>query len=422
MRARGNELLEFTEARRIVLASCALLGAERVDLSEALWRTLAEDVVSGDDVPSADNSAMDGFAVIAAETREAREDGPVGLRVVGEIAAGRPPRVTVGRGEAAKIMTGGVMPDGADAVVMVERTRERNGEVLVFSPTKPGQNVRRVGEDVRKGERVYRSGELVGPAELGVLASLGFAQVTVGRKPVAAIATTGNELIDVSEELSPGMVRSSNTYTLLGQIREAGGEPEVLGNSSDREDELESVMKKGSKADILITSGGVSAGEYDLVPKVAEKVGEVSFHRVAMKPGSPMAFGRIGEAVWFGLPGNPVASMVCFEEFVRPAIFKMIGRREAFRPEVKVRCGTAIKQSTRVHFVRVTVKREEGELYAYPAREQGSGILTSVSLADGLLVLEPGTAVLPRGAELTMQVLRPGRFLERIGADEHKEK
>jgi len=421
MRARGNELLEFTEARRIVLASCALLGAERVDLSEALWRTLAEDVVSGDDVPSADNSAMDGFAVVAADTREATDDKPVALRVVGEIAAGPPPHATVRREQAARIMTGGVMPDGADAVVIVERAREKDGRVLIFSPAKPGQNVRRKGEDIRKGKVVYRSGELVRAAELGVLASLGFPEVSVFRRPVVAIVTTGDELIDVAEELSPGMVRSSNTYTLLGQVREAGGEAEVLGKASDREDELESMMKCGRKADMLITSGGVSAGEYDLVPKVAERIGEVRFHGVAMKPGSPMAFGRIGETVWFGLPGNPVASMVCFEMFVRPAILKMTGRRRVFRPEVKVRTGTGITRSARVHFMRVSVEREDEELVAYPAREQGSGILTSVSVADGLLIVEAGEAALPRGTELTMQVLRAGRLLERTGPRERRE-
>ena len=416
MSAERSDRMEFTRAREIVLGSCEPVDSEQVQLLDALWRTLAEEIVSHDDVPAADNSAMDGFAVMCADTAEASDENPVPLQIVGEVAAGSSPGVTVGPCEAVRIMTGGVMPGGADAVVVLEQVQERDGDVLVFSAARPGQNIRRIGEDIKKEEIVYKRGEFVGPAELGVLASLGYAQVSVSRRPVAAILTTGNELIEVSEELSPGRVRSSNTYTLFGQIREAGGEARILGNAADAEVDLERMMMEGVEADLLITSGGISAGKYDLVPKVVAGIGEVLFHGVAMKPGNPMSFGRIGGTLWFGLPGNPVASMVCFEEFVRPAILKMIGRRSVHRPEVKIRCGTDIKQSPgRAHFMRAVVQMENGEPFAYPAREQGSGILTSVSLADGLLVVEPGEGVIPRGTELTMRVIREDRYLRRVG-------
>ncbi len=410
---------EFKEARRSVLNCARPLEAEEVGLREALWRTLAEDVTAADDVPAADNSAMDGFALRAEETAGASQDTPVALRIAGEIAAGPPPGVAAGPGEAARIMTGGVMPEGADAVVMVEKVEEREGEVLVCSPVKTGLNVRRKGEDINRGDTVYKRGEYIGPAELGVLASIGRSRVRVYRRPTVAILTTGSELIEVDEELLPGRVRSSNTYTLIGQVREAGGKPMLLGNAADSPEELQQGITKGYGADVLVTSGGVSAGKFDLLPKAAEKMGEVIFRGVGMKPGAPVAFGRIGGMLWFGLPGNPVASVVCFEEFVRPALLKMGGRREVFRPEVEVRCGAEIRRSPdRVHFVRVTVKREGCEVFAYPTREQGSGILTSVSLADGLLVVRSGDEPVRRGRRLRMQVLRGERWLREIGNKE----
>jgi len=411
----SGQRTEFATARKIVLDSCRIVKPERVELLDALWRTLAEDIVSKDDVPSADNSAMDGFALRVEDTMAARHDKPISLRVGGEIAAGSSQPAAVEPGEAIRIMTGGVMPDGADAVVIVEIVQERDDDVLIFSPAKPGQNVRRKGEDVKRGSLVYKGGEFVGPAELGVLASLGCVQVNVFRKPVAAVLTTGDELVGIGEKLLPGRVRSSNTYTLFGQLEEAGAEPEILGNATDAEEELERMITRGRKADILITSGGISAGKFDLVPKVMGRIGEVHFRGVAMKPGNPMSFGKLGETLWFGLPGNPVASMVCFEQFVRPAILKMSGRPSFFRPEVMVRCGREFKQSAgRVHFMRVTVRKEEEAPFAYPAKEQGSGILTSVSLADGLLVVEAGEGVLPRGTELRMQVLRGDRYLKEM--------
>ncbi|HWP28561.1 MAG TPA: gephyrin-like molybdotransferase Glp, partial [Chloroflexota bacterium] len=333
--ATTKSLLSVDEALAAILEKIPVLEPEEVFLDEALGRVLAEDIYADIDVPPFDNSAMDGYAVIAADTAPATPERPVVLRVVADLPAGYLPQTPVRHGEAVRIMTGAPMPPGADAIVRVEDTARGEGVVLVYAPTRPGRDVRRAGEDVRAGERILPRGTYVRPAEVGMLAMLGRRRVRVIRRPRVAVLTTGDELVDVDEPLTPGKIRNINLYSLIAQVRWCGGEPISLGVARDTVEELEAKIRAGMAADLLVTSAGVSVGDYDVVKTVLDKLGQIDFWRVNMKPAKPIAFGRIGNTPMFGLPGNPASSMVAFEEFVRPAILKMQGRRALRHPTLQ---------------------------------------------------------------------------------------
>lgn len=402
-------MLSVEEARRRVLETIRPLETVEVPLLEALGMTLAEEAVAGNDIPPFDNSAMDGYAVRAEDVAGASGDAPVELAVLGDLPAGYTAEVAVGPGQALRIMTGAPLPPGADAVVPVEATRAGEGRVIVLEEVAKGDNVRRAGEDVKAGERVLAAGTLVGPAELGMLASLGYARVRCFRRAVAGIISTGDELVGVEEELAPGKIRDSNSYTLYGMVREAGGEPLRLGIVRDDAALLErTILDNLERVDLFVTSGGVSVGDYDMVKDVLGKLGEMNFWKVAMRPGKPQAFGHVGGKPLFGLPGNPVSVMVSFEQFVRPALLKMMGRSSLFRPQVTAVLEAPIgRKEGRTEFIRVIVEWRDGRYRARPTGPQGSGILKSMVLGNGLAVLPEDVGRLEPGAEVTVQLLRP---------------
>jgi molybdopterin molybdotransferase len=405
-------MISVEEAAERILAPVRVLEAERRPPLDTLGQVLAEDVRAAFSIPPLDNTAMDGYAVRAADTAGARSDAPRFLRVVGELHAGRAPEVAVEPGTAVRIMTGAAMPPGADAVVQFELTTEASpgaaepGRVGVLRPTRPGSNIRRAGEDVRAGEVVLAAGTEIRPAEVGVLASLGLTSVAVVRRPRVAVLSTGDELRAPGEALVPGTIYDANTYSVAALVRRYGGTATLLGIARDHQEDLVARIRAGLDADLLITSAGVSTGDYDLVKRVLAAEGEIDFWQVRMKPGRPLAFGQIQGVPVVGLPGNPVASMVAFEQFVRPAILKMLGKRRLRKPEVEARLvGSAGNSDGRRCFVRASVAREGDEYVATVTGPQGSGILTSMSQANGLVLIPEEVAEVTTGDRVRVQML-----------------
>ncbi len=384
-------MLSVEEALQRILAAIPVLGAETVELTAALGRVLAEPVVAGRDLPPWDNSSMDGYALRAADTAGATADRPARLRLLGEIPAGTVAHRAVGGGEAYRILTGAPVPAGADAVIPQEEVRREGGIVVVPRPVTLGDFVRPRGEDIRAGDAVLDPGTVLAPAALGVLAALGRPLVRVYQRPRVAILSTGDELVDLDAVPGPGQIPNSNTYTLSAQVREAGGVPVNLGIARDTREHLEERFRWGLAADVVVSSAGVSVGDRDFVREVMEKLGaELDFWKVSMRPGKPLTFGRVGGRPFFGLPGNPVSSMVTFELFVRPALRRMAGDLRLFRPRVTARLAEPLDNpGPRRGYLRVRVTEEAGELIARPTGEQGSGILKSMLLADGLAVVAP---------------------------------
>lgn len=412
-----ESLLSVDEVRERVLAAVRPLPAVRVPLLDALGLVLAQPVFAGHDVPPFTNSAMDGYAVRAADTTGASYHRPVTLAVIAEIPAGSCPAVSIGPGQAARIMTGAVLPKGADAVVRFEETDEwdasgssasagKRAEVRVFRPAKPSENVRLAGEDIKAGQEVLPAGTVLRPACIGLLASLNQRWVTVHRRPRVAILATGNEVIDLGPELLPGQIRNSNNYTLAALVKQCGGEPVLLGVVRDEPDEIRLRLRSARGVDLILTSGGVSIGDYDLVKHVLQAEGRVELWQVRIKPGKPMAFGWIGGVPMLGLPGNPVAAYVAFLQFGRPAILKMLGYQDWTLPTVRARLlAPCENRGQRRHFVRVHVERQGEEYVARPVGEQGSGILSSVAQANGLAVIPEQWNEAPAGAFVDVQLL-----------------
>jgi molybdopterin molybdotransferase len=388
-------MLSVEEALARVLGAIPVLGAESVELPAAHGRVLAESVVSGRDIPPWDNSSMDGYALRAADTAGASAERPVRLRLAGEAAAGAVTERPVGPGEAYRILTGAPMPPGADTVVPQEEIRREDGAVLVSRPSPPANYVRPRAEDIRTGETVLEPGALLGPAALGVLAALGRALVRVHQRPRVAILSTGDELVDLATPPGPGQIPNSNTYTLAAQVREAGGIPVNLGIARDSREDLEAHFRAGLGSDMLVSTAGVSVGDRDFVREVMEKLGaELDFWKVNMRPGKPLTFGRVAGRPFFGLPGNPVSSMVTFELFVRPALRRLAGDPRLFRPRATARMGGRLDNpGPRWGYLRVRLTDEAGGLVARATGEQGSGILTSMLRADGLAVVPPDTRI-----------------------------
>jgi molybdopterin molybdotransferase len=400
-------MLTVEEAREHVLGSIARLEEVELPLLETLGLNLAQDAVASNQIPPFDNSAMDGYAVRAGDVAGASEDSPVELTVLGDLPAGYTADAEVGEGQALRIMTGAPLPGGADTVIPVESTRAEGDRVLILEGLPEGSHVRMAGEDVKTGETVMEVGTSVGPAELGMLASLGYAHVRCFRRAVVGIISTGDELVGVEEELEPGKIHDSNSYTVYGMVREAGAEPLRLGVVRDEAALLERTIEENlERVDLFVTSGGVSVGDYDMVKDVLGKLGEMNFWKVAMRPGKPQAFGHIGGKPLFGLPGNPVSVMVSFEQFVRPALRKMMGHRELFRPEVTAVLDSPLgRKQGRVEFIRVVVEWREGRYHAHATGPQGSGILKSMVIGNALAVLPEDVGRLEPGSEVTVQLL-----------------
>jgi len=381
-------LLSIDEAVDAVLAATGPLPAEAAQLLDALGRAVAADIVSDEQVPSFDNSAMDGYAVRGEELAAGRTR----FRVAVEIPAGRYVAEALGPGEAAKIMTGAPLPPGVDTVVPVEMTGQAGDTLVVDEAVRPGANVRHAGEDVAVGDVVLPRGARLGPAELGLLASIGVDPVPVTRRPRVAILATGSELVAVGDPVGPGQIRNSNSYTAYGQVLAAGAEPVLLGIARDDLDETRRLIAGALEHDVVLTSGGVSVGEFDFVKRVQEELGvQRRFWGVATKPGKPLAFGTRGRTLVFGVPGNPVAAMVSFELYIRPALLALQGRRDLYRPYVMATAAEPVwrtKERTEARRCRL-LHHGDGWVFTTTG-PQGSGILRSMALADGLAFIPPG--------------------------------
>jgi len=406
-------VISLNEAVDLVLAAVRPVAAERVPLLEALGRTAAADVVSPEDVPSFDNSAMDGFAARGADLAGvARSDG---LPIVVEIPAGSVAAEPLGPGDAARIMTGAPLPAGADTVVQAEHTEERDGRVFVRTAPAAGRNVRYAGEDVRRGDVVLPRGAALGPAELGLLASIGVEELAVARRPRVAILATGSELVPLGQPLGPGQIRNSNSFAAWGQTLAAGAEPVLLGIAPDDPDETRRLISRALDEDVTITSGGVSVGDYDFVKQIEAELGvERRFWGVATKPGKPFAFGVRDGRLVFGAPGNPVAAMVSFELYIRPALLALQGRRDIWRPWLTAAAAEAVKATRdRVEVRRCLLARDgRGDWRFTTTGPQGSGILRSMVLADGL-VFVPSAHGGGRAGEYYLVMLLEGSRAER---------
>jgi molybdopterin molybdotransferase len=412
-----EKYLQVSEAQRVVLESVATMGAEQVKLEQSLGRVLAEEVRANRDQPPFDISAMDGYALRSADLASV----PAILEIIEDIKAGDLPSKTLVPGQCARIMTGAPMPQGADAVIRVEDTEAKpDNQVQINQPVKPGNDIRRLGENMRNGEVVLAPGTAITPGVIGVLATVKRAQVQVYRRPRVAILSTGNELEGLDEPVDPNKIPNSNSYALMGQVQALGIEPVLLGIARDDPEELARYLKRGLEYDVLLVSGGTSVGVHDYVRPTIEALGvQMLFWRVSMKPGHPVAFGKIGAKIIFGLPGNPVSSMVCFEQFVAPALRRMMGHARTYRRTVEARMTHNVKhQPGRTEFIRVLLAKEPGGYAATSTGAQGSGMLLSMARADGLAVVPGDSAGLAAGGTVTVQLLDGTFFQDDAGFGE----
>ena len=402
-RKGSRAMLSVEEALEQILERVNPLATERVGITAALGRVLAEPIVSTREIPPWANSSMDGYAVRAGDTRA----GGVLLEVVGRVVAGSLPDREVHAGEAIRIFTGAPLPPGADAVIPQEDVEVDGARIRLARVVREGDYVRPRGEDVRPGDALLDAGRVIGPPEVGLLATLGRVQVSVYRRPRVAILSTGNELADLGTEPGPGQIPNTNTYSLMAQTLDAGADPINLGVAPDRMDAILDRLRAGLGADMLLSSAGVSVGELDLVKGALEELGAtLHLWLVNMRPGKPLTFGTIGDRPIFGLPGNPVSAMVTFELFVRPALRKMAGHRTVGRPRVRARAVQPIANPGRRRgYLRVALSEEQTGLGARLTGDQGSGILRSMVLADGLAVV-PGDTKIGAGDEVEVIVLR----------------
>jgi len=406
-------MVPVEEALEIVLREARALPVEEAALDDTLSRVLAEDVASDLDLPPFDRAAMDGYALRSRDVAGA----PAALEIIGEVRAGQWPDLTVGPGQAARIMTGAPLPPGADAVQPVEKTQPLDEfRVTVLSPVAEGSNVAPRGSEVRAGDVVLARGRVIDPAAIAVLASAGRARVRVARRPVVALLVTGDEIVAVSATPAPGQIRNSNGPAVDAQARLAGATVRLLGVAPDRQDAIAEALGAGLAADVLVVSGGVSAGDYDLVEPALLQLGATFlFTKVAIKPGAPLVFGRRGETLVFGLPGNPVSAQVTFDLFVRPALLKMQGARVLERPRVVVELLADVRnRSGRRSHVPARVRFEGGRLVARPLCSRGSGDLVAHARANALVVIEAARPQAAAGE--TAEAVLLGRFLEDDGA------
>lgn len=407
-------MLSFDEARTLISRQLPVLASEQVSLIQALNRVLASDVVADHDIPLFDNSSMDGYALHASDTVDAGPgSGAVQLKVAGEAGAGTVTSTPLAQGTAIRIMTGAPLPPGADAVLEQEQVIVRNESIEIAAIVPEGKNIRRKGEDLRAGETVITKGAILWAGHLGVLASMGKTEIMVYRRPKVGILTTGNELIDVAEPVTPGKIRNSNAYALFGSVLECGGEPVTLGKVKDEERDLEEGLRKGLEYDALVTSGGVSVGKYDLVLQTLKKIGvEIVFWKVNIKPGMPLAYGLYRKSGTekpvpvFALPGNPVSTMVTFLQFVRPALFRMGGREGDGPPHFNATLEHDIrKQDRKRHFSRGVVRNEHGRLSVRTTGTQSSGVLSSMIRANCLITLREEQMEIRAGEEVEIEFL-----------------
>jgi len=400
-------MISVKEALDNILPFIKPLGAEKVSLLEALGRVIAEDVHAPRDLPPYDNSGMDGYAVRHEDIQNASSDHPIRLEVIADLPAGFISSKTIEKGQAIRIMTGAPIPKGADTVIPIEDTQKEDKEVLILRPAAFGIYIRRAGEDVKKGDKVISIGDLIRPAEVGMLASVGRSSISVYQRPLVAILCTGEELVDVDEGMDEVKIISSNSYTLAAQVKECGAIPIQLGIAKDRKEEIQEKLQEGIRADVLISSAGISVGDYDFVKDALSDLGmKMVFWKVAMKPGKPVAFWTMDGKPVFSLPGNPVSSMVSFEQFVRPSLLKMMGYRQIFRPVIEAILKEDIrKEPGRRHFIRAFVSFEKEHYVATTTGDQGSGILRSMVKANGLIIIPEDEGIVKAGEKVRVQLL-----------------
>jgi molybdenum cofactor synthesis domain-containing protein len=403
-------VIPLDEARARVLAGCQPLETGEVELDDALGCVTAEPIVAGDNVPPFPNTAMDGYAVRAADITDATSEHPARLKVTGLLPAGAQPIQAVGPGEAIQIMTGAPFPSGADTVAIVEVTATDGEDVKVLAPARPGEHVRPAGEDIAAGQEVFPAGTALSPGHLGVLASIGWEKVAVYRRPVVGVLSTGDELVDGAGPLRPGQIRDSNRHTLLALVRQAGFDPVDLGTARDEEAEIRGAIKRGiASCDAVLTSGGVSMGEFDYVKKVLDELGTMEWMQIAIRPAKPLAFGLVAGKPVFGLPGNPVSSMVSFELFARPGLRQMAGyRAEALdRPMLRAVADEPLERRPdgKLHLTRVVATpRGDGRFHVRSSGGQASNMLRAMALANALAFV-PDSDGVPAGDEVELLLL-----------------
>jgi molybdopterin molybdotransferase len=400
-------MISVEKALKTILINFQPLGLEKINILEARKRVIGEDIFAPHNIPSADNSAMDGYAVRHIDTKGATQDKPLHFKIIEDIPAGKVALKKIKKGEAARIMTGAVIPEGADSVIRQEDTKKNGKTIVIYTSAEKGQNIRFAGEDVQKGELVVNKGSALRPADIGMMAALGKAFISVYQRPRVAIMSTGDELVDIEINPPLGKIINSNSYSLAAQVLECGGIPIMLGISKDKKLDLQEKFKTALHADVIISSGGVSVGDFDFVKDVMGEIGNaMHFWQVAMRPGKPLAFGAIESVPLFGLPGNPVSAMVSFEQFVRPSLLKMQGHRKIFRQTAKAICAEEIQKSAGFkHFIRAIVKKEKDQYIASITGDQGSGILKSMVMANALIVMRENETRIKKGSQVTIQLL-----------------
>ncbi|MBI1910592.1 MAG: molybdopterin molybdotransferase MoeA [Deltaproteobacteria bacterium] len=411
-------MISVESASEIILNEIKPLGIESADIVSALGRVLGEDISARGGNPPWDNSAMDGYALRQEDIKGATKERPVELKVIYDLPAGQTPKAQVNPGEAVRIMTGAPVPPGATAVVMVEKTEPtQGGAVKIFTEAKQGENIRKAGEDFRAGDTVIKSGSLIRPAEVSMLATVGVPFVFVHKRPRVAVISTGDELCDINEAPPTGKISNSNGYALASLVAECGAEPIQLGIARDNKESLKEKLRAAMTADCIISSGGVSVGDYDFVKDVLKEMGSsMIFWKVAMKPGKPLAFGVIGGKPAFGLPGNPISSMVAFEQFVRPALLKMAGRKDIFRRNFMAKLTKDVKiKPGRMNFLRAELKAEESGFKVTPLEGQGSGVISTMVRANSFIIVPQDSSGFAKDEIVKVQPFDSSVFM----ADKH---
>lgn len=406
-------LLPVKDALERILASFQPLEKTHISLDESVGRVLAEDIIAKTDLPLFDNSAMDGFALLVADVTQAGSSTPIILEVVDDIPAGKIPAKHLQRGQAARIMTGAPLSPGADAVIPVEETDFNNrapgtplpANVKIYKAAKLGANIRKRGDDIRRGQSILPRGQRLRAQDLGMLAMLGVAQVPVYRKPRVALLSSGDELTPIEESLTASKVYDVNSYTLRAMLKSAGCEVIPLGIAADTPESVKTALDKAKEVDLILSSAGVSMGAFDFIKAVIEEEGKLNFWRINMRPGKPLTFGHYKNIPFIGLAGNPVSAFVGFMVFVRPVIEKMLGRADQVQIHVRARLAEPVQSDGRESYLRAIIQRENGQLYAKLTGHQGSGNLFSMVQANALLIIPAGVKSLPKGTEVDAWLL-----------------
>ena len=401
-----KQMISADEAIKIILENTRILGREKIFLNDALGRVLAEDIFSPYNIPYADNSAMDGYALRASDTKGASEENPVKLKIVGIIPAGKVFEGKVNYGEACKIMTGGIIPEGADCVARKEICKEKEGFVYVYKELKVENDLRKSGEDIEKGELVLKKGTEITPAVIGVLASVGKSVVYVYKRPKISILISGDEIVDIDEPIGKGKVKNSNTYSLFALIKESGGIPVNCGIIKDDKNSLKEEIMDNLDSDIILSTGGVSVGDYDYTKEVIEEIGfNIHFWRLKIKPGKPLLFATFRDKLYFGIPGNPVSTMVVFYKFIMPSILKMQGFKDIFLPQRRAILVEDIKKKdSRREYIRGILFEKDSKFFVKSTGPQGSGILKSMVLGNCLIEVKENESKLSKGDEVIVSI------------------